>query len=190
MPLDLYKILSFIVVRFINSSLKFNLAMFEGVSLAFHSFKRVLGVIFILLAGGLFAYGLALYQSFYYLTGPVVSSVCFISSSVFLVLGLFLFFDVFANETAEGVKALAVLGLSLILFVSGVVCGAYYYVYYDLDRAEWRSVPGEGHTRDKVLFVPAVNVYPFSELSVYLLLISVILFFAGLVMKFRSSHVL
>lgn len=164
--------------------------MFEGVSLGFHSFKRILGVIFILLAGGLFVYGLALYQSFYYLSGPVVSSVCFILSSVFLVLGLFLFFDVFVNETADGVKALVVLGLSFILFVCGIVCGSYYYVYYDWDRAEWRSVPGEGDKIDKALFVPAVNVYPYGEFSVYLLLISVMLFFAGLIMKFRSSHVL
>lgn len=164
--------------------------MFRGISLGSYSFKRILGVVFVLLAGGLFAYGLALYKSFYFLSGPDVSSVCFILSSVFLVLGLFFFFDVFANESADGVKALVLLGLSFILFVSGIVCATYYYVYFDLEHAELRSIPGEGHTREKAWFVPAVNVYPYSELAGYLLLISAILFFAGLIMKFRSSHAL
>jgi len=155
----------------------------------YYSLKKVFGVVFILLSLLLFGYGFAVYRAFYYLSGPVVSSVCFILSSVFLVLGLFLFFDVFANETREGVKALIVLGLSFILFVSGIVAGTYYYVYYDWDHAEWRSVPGE-RGRQWTWVVPAVNVYPYSELSQYLLLVAAVLFVVGLIMKFRSSHVL
>jgi len=154
-----------------------------------YSRKKILGTILIFSAICLFSYGLSIYLPFYYQTGPVVSSICFIASSIFMVFGLFLYFDIFTNETKEGKKAMFILGLAAILFVSGIVLGTYYYVEYDWENASLRSVPGEEHSRTQVWVVPAINIYPYGELSLYLLLISAILFVVGVIVKFKVSHI-
>jgi hypothetical protein len=150
---------------------------------------KIVGVVSLAIAGSLLAYGVLIRLPSYYLVGPDVSSISIILSSVFVVCGFVFYFDVPSTTSRQGKIAATVLGASLVMFVTAVVLGAYYWWDYEYDLGRWVSVPAEGRARQTVWVVPMKYVYPYATLSTELFIVSVACFLTGLVLKFRDSGV-
>jgi len=151
---------------------------------------KIVGVVLLFVAGALFVYGLFIRLPLYLMEEPTQSSLSFILSSIFLFCGLFFYLDIPKNYTRNGMAAVLVLGASFVLFTTAVVLAGHYYAEYDLEHGRYVNVPTEGLRKAKAWLYDIIYVYPYATVSIQLFAASIVCFVAGLLLKFRDSHLL